>query len=1263
MAGQSSIFPIFLRAEYSDSTALQRFQSDAQRAAMAAKREFEGVGAALEGALSRARNSAGSLDLGIDGLRQAAAQQQQVAAAARELAEATKRAALANGQFDRSMAGATKAAFQLAKAEEAASRELQQQVAALDAVQRELNQTASATDLVTQSARRGTTARGNVINSVRAERTAFIQLGQQLQDITVQAQMGTNAFIIMGQQLPQAAFALTGLENSANKTKAAIGRIATFLSGPWGAAFFVGLAVLGPFVQKLIQAGNESEKARVSSLNFANGLNILSMSAENATTAMDGLIGKLQSAIKFQGDFLRGQIAIARQSAADLQAQIRADEQALAAFERAKREELGSSFLPTGLLPNSPNNPVKAFEMSQVRERLAQNRAKLPTVLEAAGAAAIAEANRNIAESLDPIQKKINEVDDAIARLNQRRLNTVTGNDALADGNIGQQDFETQLGELARRRTALEKLQRENNKTPRKDRSAEIAARKAAREAERLATFGEKAAEQIQRINERFDEQPRLIDAAAQATRQLDSIIAELSERKPVNFRQMIDDAEEAKRVVEDAIKRPVEDILRRSEERLAVERLIAQGRIDEAVALQEIQRLQEQIGELTEQQVDDIRNQIFFEQRKTRELRAQAELLELQADVARTVGDDMRRIFSGRGTFGDLVKNFRQALLDLQGARLFEDLFGPAFRQLEEELRGNTPQGRANARYTAEVNKTADITTALSDALSYLTDSVTAAGDRLRGIPANDNGVRIGPDGSMVVTGNRTGKDAETKIARRSVIDIAKEIGETVEMRFASVLDGVLGPRAIQLLGQTIGGFIAGKALGGTTGGILGALEGLTKNVKGLEGVSKLLGKGLEGAATGTQVNAIGKALGIRGSSTGAQIGGALGAATGIPGGQIIGAILGNVVGGLLKSPKRGSATIGGVGGGLGITGTVGNSAALRGTANTLAGSVLESIQNIARQLGATVDSSRGAVSIGQRKDSLRVDPSGRGATKIGNGAIDFGQDSEAAIAFAVQNLIQDGVITGLRASENRLLRAGKDINAALQDVLSFRSIFDRLKAIKDPIGFAIDEINREFTAYIDLFKRAGASAEEFAQLEELYGLERARAIEDATDRVIGSLRSLLQDLKIGDSGLSLRDRQANALGSFNSLAARVASGDASAFDEFSDVSRQLLDIERQLFGSTQSYFDRLAQITALTEQAIAGQTNVTSIGSNRPNLFDQAPQIDRSIDIMNGNLGSKLDAINYNLIALNPASRTGGGFQSGPEYGFVNAQSVRNF
>ena len=1256
MANQSSIFPIYLRAEYrEDGAGFARFQSDAQRAAQAAKREFEGVRTALDQALSRPRNTGGSLDLGVDEMRQAAMAQQQIAAAAREVANATKAAATANGAFDAAMSRSTRAAFELANAEERVSREMMEQVVALEAVQRELNQTASATDLVTEANRRGTTATSNVINSQRASRTAFIQLGQQLQDVAVQAQMGTSAFLIFGQQAPQAAFALTGLADSANKTQRAIGNFATFMSGPFGAAIFVAVAALGPFVAKLFESGNEADKAKVKTFNFAAGLDILSLSADNATAAMEQLIGKMRSAIQLQGDFLRGEIAIARQSAEKLQAQIKADQSELAKLT-SDRGGIGETMFPTFFGPSAQERK----RINDLQTRIAKNREALPQALEAAGVAAIAEANRNIAESMDPILRQLNAVDQEIAQLNQRRLDTVQRNDILGDNNLSQADFERQLGELARRRAALEKQQRDTGGGSRSNRSTAAEQRRTVRETEQLANFGAQAAEQIQRINERFDEQPRLIDQAAQATRQLDEIIADLEQRKPLNFEELVKGAQAAKKTVEEALLRPIEMIRQESEARLAIEEALAAGQIDRAAALQEIFRLEQQIGVLSDEQREDVEDIVIAEQRRLRVLRDQQQVFNAQLDVLGTVRRDLTDILSGRST--DFFGNFRQALQDLQGQRLFETIFGDTFRQIENELQANSPQGKANEAYRVQVEKTADTTVALEESLFSLASTASGVSARMAAIAsgraadaANDNGSIVG---GITVTATRR---PQTDITTRSTIDLATRISRGIGESIGAQLEEVLGPRFAAMLGDIVGGAIAGKVIGGTAGSIIGGLQGLTSSIKGLEGVSAGLGAVLKGIGAGTQVNALGNALGVKGSKAGSQIGGVAGQALGtlIGGpvggkiGALIGALGGNLLGGLLKSTPRASATIGGVGSALGLSSVTGTSGSLRDAAGGLGNSVLETVNRIAQQLGASINASAGSVSIGQRKDNLRVDTTGRGITKIGNGAIDFGDDAEAAVAFAVRDLIQDGVITGLRQSEQNLLRASKDIETALSDVMRFRGVFDQLREIKDPLGFAIEQLNREFDGLIDLFERAGASAEELGSLEELYNLRRAEAIRDATDRVVGSLRQLLNELTIGDSGLSLRSRRANAASQFDALAARVAAGDSTAFDDFADISQQLLDIERQLFGSTQSYFDRLAQVTALTERAIQDQTNVTSIAAGSASPFGNQVEIDRSIDTMNANLGNKLDAIiNNQILAISsagPAAPAGSGIVRG--------------
>ena len=1134
---------------------------------------------------------------------------------------------------------------------------------------------------LTRATKEGTTARKSVINSVGAERTAFIQLGQQLQDMTVQAQMGTNAFIIMGQQLPQVAFALSGLEGSANRTKAAVGSFATLMSGPFGAAVFVGIAALGPLVQMFLESGDAADSAARSVKDLVAEKAKSAAEARNAAIAedvFDRTLDGVTDAVRRNREAIERLTAAKRTDAEETLRNSRIQLAHALAVQFNTQQQLFNAKALLDAQVARATGPGQANELAAlgIADRQANLDKALASLITGAGAIADIQKEINEASILVSVERGVDGAEGQIRRRYEAEIEGLKRT-AAARG-LSNQQIEREAAAIKAREEAEIGALRTSGRgsgAPRTRAERDTSARDQAV----AARFAEQAVERVARINDRFAEQTRLVTQSLQANRELDTIIAQTKQKmdeaknltaaQREEFEKIIRSADDARQTIDDALVRPFQDLLRESDERLQVETLLAQGRADEAAGLQAVLQLQRQIGTEAElraalqraiadgatteadrirvllrdynQLMDEVRDRIVSEQRITRELRDQQAVFQAQLDVLGTVRRDLTAILSGRST--DFFGNFRQALQDLQGARMFEALFGQAFENIENQLQESTPQGRANAAYAQQVERTASATKRVGDAAVNLAEEFVRGFSVLRSGgfgAANDNGgfnprfamaqAAMNSIGGITVPGVRP---STVSIARPSVVDLAKRISDSIGESIGAQFEDLLGPRFASMLGDVIGGFIAGQALGGTPGGILGGLEGLTKNFKGLEGISEALGALGQGAQIGTQIAGLGKALGIRGSTTGAQIGGALGTPFG-PAGQIVGSIIGNFVGGFLKKTPRASATIGGVGGGLGLTSVTGTSASLRDAASGLGGGVLETINRIAEQLGATVNAGAGSVSIGQRKGNIRVDPTGRGITKIGNGAIDFGQDSEAAIAFAVRNLIQDGVIAGLRQSEQNLLRAGSDIQAALQDVLTFRSVFDRLLEIRDPVAFATQQIDREFDRLRDVFVRAGATEAEFSDLEELRSIERARAIEEASDRFVGSLRQLLNDLRIGDSGLSLRTRRNNALGEFDALAARVAAGDTTAFDAFADISRQLLDIERQLFGSTQAYFDRLNQVTTLTERAISGQTNVSPMGVLPPS--QEQANVARVIESTSADQVAILRAINDNLITL---------------------------
>jgi len=92
-------------------------------------------------------------------------------------------------------------------------------------------------------------------------RAGFQNLGYQLQDISVQFAGGQRAATIFAQQLPQVAGALTMIAQAGGNTTGAMGRLATFMSGPWGVAVGVAAAVLPPLISKLLETGDAADGA------------------------------------------------------------------------------------------------------------------------------------------------------------------------------------------------------------------------------------------------------------------------------------------------------------------------------------------------------------------------------------------------------------------------------------------------------------------------------------------------------------------------------------------------------------------------------------------------------------------------------------------------------------------------------------------------------------------------------------------------------------------------------------------------------------------------------------------------------------------------------------------------------------------------------------------------------------------------------------------------------------------------------------------
>lgn len=707
-----------------------------------------------------------------------------------------------------------------------------------------------------------------------------------------------------------------------------------------------------------------------------------------------------------------------------------------------------------------------------------------------------------------------------------------------------------------------------------------------ARAAEKLQRDIDSSAESVSRLRGQFDVAPRDIDRATAAVIDLNQAIADADKKLKAGGLTADQKAvvEATKRQAEQTrdtlipefLKRPLVQTISTTNDQIAAQNLLIQGldreydRLEDNVELarmlgaESLDQLSTQIKqrgiskEMLDtyyQQRDVLRVQsIYLDEQRQR----QQELLNYVDQVRDATKQGIYDIFDGKGI--GAAKKFVSSLYDIVKRQLTEEifvkLFGDAFTKQKLKILGLDQVDETGKAMASAIRVTIDPIRDLGNVASEAVRKITAAN------AANDNGLEsiLSPKSGAKIAGADSWLNDIIVTASNGKIDN---------------------------LTSSI------KGLGKTT------QEGLGKNgaiAKGLGGFGEVLSGALRGAAVGEATSGVLKSLGIKQSKTGAQIGGAIGSFLPIPGGEIIGSIIGGTIGGLFKKTPKGSATISDLDG-LSYSG----SGKLRDSVSSLAGGVQDRLGQIIDALGGELGSFN--VSIGQRKKKFTVDPTGAGRTK-GSGVQTYATQEEAALA-ALRDAILDGAVKGIRAGAQRLLQAGKDLDAQLQKAVAFQGVFDRLREYEDPVGAALDKLNREFDRLKSIFAEAGASAAEYADLEKLYGLEREKVVKEAAERITASLKSLYDDLTLGDNGRSLRDRLSAAQAAYDPLKARVLAGDKTAYDAFAEAARSLLDIQRQFSGSQTPYFNLLDEITRITKERIDAEANIVSIADGRDNPF----------------------------------------------------------
>ena len=428
-------------------------------------------------------------------------------------------------------------------------------------------------------------------------------------------------------------------------------------------------------------------------------------------------------------------------------------------------------------------------------------------------------------------------------------------------------------------------------------------------------------------------------------------------------------------------------------------------------------------------------------------------------------------------------------------------------FGRTEKDLR---LMGVAKALDVSITDKQKESIKALSVELERLYD---ARENAKKAGEARDNSVA-----SMIGLGKDFGKTA---------IDNAKEAEKAQEAYNQSLRDTARLIYDIGGAGKVVGAILG--AMAGDMGGVppawqkvlhdLGQIKvgkdkqgndiTLADKIKAIfDGVDSPFGKTLKALSSGAGTGlAVGTVL-FGSSNKGAQVGGALGGAAGMaiggPIGAIIGSVLGSVVGSLFSGAKKGSASVTN----NGITKGLGNTGESIAATNQAGGAIQSALAKIADQLGGSVGGY--GFTIGMRNDEYRVSGNA-GADVVGKspkGLLYRGKDAQEAARVAILNAIQDGAIQGIREGAQNLLKAGGDLDTALAKALKFQSVFDDLKQSTDPMGYAMEKLTKDFDGLRKIFDEAGASAQDYADLEKLLGIKRQESIDNARKAVLDNLR-----------------------------------------------------------------------------------------------------------------------------------------------------------
>lgn len=409
------------------------------------------------------------------------------------------------------------------------------------------------------------------------------------------------------------------------------------------------------------------------------------------------------------------------------------------------------------------------------------------------------------------------------------------------------------------------------------------------RQRDALAKFGSQAQGTLSGFAGRADSNDATSQALAQI-KQIDALLDEIAEKKPPNWEELIDQGQIVRDIIRDGINKPFDDFIAAQKEAAELEKLRAEGRQGEADALQNIYRLQEQMGRsLLPEEVAQVKA-ITAQRALQAEQAAKAQAAQRKyLDELAQYKDAFRSLFDKGGVQAFPGKIFG-ILKQQAGDNLFDQLFGNIFKQLEEKATGADKVRAGNIKLAAQAERTAKAINSLGNAAAQASGQVSGTetpeigADVAQGITESPLGGILGKlgkgiglsDGTIASIGSKVGQAAGGAATGAMVNNFLKPLGKALGFKTSATGAAI---------GGAIGSFIpipGGDIIGSIIGSIVGGLFKKSKTKAGSSTITNVFDEGSLSGNSGKFKEAAGQlASSVQGGlqSIAEALGGGLGA------------------------------------------------------------------------------------------------------------------------------------------------------------------------------------------------------------------------------------------------------------------------------------------------------------------------------------------------------------------------------------------------